>query len=59
MTARITVVATAGTVSPGRPAARHSGKCLDALNAATADGVKLVQWTCTGGTNQQWQRKNV
>ena len=35
---------------------RRSGKVLDVTGGGTADGVKIVQWTWTGGTNQQWQR---
>jgi glucosylceramidase len=27
---------------------RHSGKCLDVPRSSTADGVKLVQYTCNG-----------
>jgi len=29
--------------------ARHSGKCLVVQNASTAQGARLVQWTCTLG----------
>ncbi|GAA3463874.1 RICIN domain-containing protein [Saccharothrix longispora] len=34
-----------------------SGKCLDVNggSSATADGTRVVQWTCHGGTNQQWR----
>jgi hypothetical protein len=35
---------------------RRSGKVLDVTGAGTADGVKVVQWTWSGGANQQWQR---
>ncbi|XYH93542.1 RICIN domain-containing protein [Sorangium sp. So ce1128] len=35
--------------------ARHSGKCLDVNGASTADGAAVQQWTCNGGSNQQWQ----
>jgi poly(hydroxyalkanoate) depolymerase family esterase len=31
-----------------------AGKCLDVPGAATANGTKVVLWTCTGRTNQQW-----
>ncbi|GAQ65352.1 extracellular exo-alpha-L-arabinofuranosidase precursor [Streptomyces scabiei] len=31
-----------------------SGLCLDASNAATANGTKLILWTCTGAANQKW-----
>jgi hypothetical protein len=31
-----------------------SGDCLDDPNAATATGTQLIQWSCNGGTNQNW-----
>jgi hypothetical protein len=36
--------------------AENSGKCLDVAGGpgATADGIPVQQWTCWGGTNQQW-----
>ena len=52
------VAATMPAVVPTREVvARHSGKCLDVNGgaSATGDGVKIVQWTCNGGTNQQWR----
>ncbi|WP_052732680.1 RICIN domain-containing protein [Hymenobacter terrenus] len=38
-----------------------SGKALDASggSAATGDGVAAIQWTATGGTNQQWRLEPV
>jgi hypothetical protein len=39
-----------------RITARHSGKCLDVAGYSTADSARIVQYTCNGGTNQQWQR---
>ncbi|GAB3937064.1 hypothetical protein GCM10027614_14600 [Micromonospora vulcania] len=35
--------------------ARHSGLCLDVNGNSTADGAPLIQWTCTGTTNQRWR----
>ncbi|MFG3340835.1 RICIN domain-containing protein [Glycomyces sp. NPDC048151] len=35
-------------------AARHSGKCVDVLNASTANGAETVQYACNGGANQEW-----
>lgn len=35
--------------------ARHSGKCLDVFDASTVNGANVIQWTCIGDTNQQWQ----
>jgi hypothetical protein len=34
---------------------RRSGKVLDVFGASTADGAKAIQWTWTGGANQQWR----
>ncbi|MFB6846551.1 RICIN domain-containing protein [Streptomyces sp. NPDC056373] len=33
----------------------QSGKVLDAVGAATANGTKIDQWTYGGGTHQQWK----
>lgn len=32
----------------------NSGLCLDVPNNSAAEGVQLDQWTCNGGTNQEW-----
>jgi len=47
---------------PGRGAAaitnlisRNSSKCLDVNGASTADGASIIQWSCNGGNNQDWQ----
>ena len=34
----------------------QSGLCLDASGAGTANGTKVILWTCNHGTNQQWTR---
>ena len=39
--------------------AKHSGKCLDLAGWSTANGVQMSQWSCNGGTNQQWLFKDV
>ncbi|WP_454859732.1 RICIN domain-containing protein [Promicromonospora soli] len=31
-----------------------SGKCLDVNGASTADGAAVIQWTCSGSTNQMF-----
>jgi hypothetical protein len=36
-------------------AAKHSGKCVDARAAATANGTAVQQFTCNSSTAQQWQ----
>jgi hypothetical protein len=38
-----------------RLANRNSGKVLDVNGASTAEGAKIIQWTWSGSTNQQWQ----
>jgi glycerate-2-kinase len=37
----------------------HSGKCLDIQGVSTADGAAVHQWTCHGGTNQQFTLRQV
>lgn len=32
----------------------YSGKCLDISGASTADGAAVIQYTCSGATNQQF-----
>ncbi|MGW1490287.1 RICIN domain-containing protein [Streptomyces sp. NPDC002402] len=34
----------------------HSGKCLDVAKASADDHVRLIQYTCGTGANQQFQR---
>jgi hypothetical protein len=34
---------------------RVSGKCVDVLSGSTANGAEIIQYTCHGGTNQQWE----
>lgn len=33
---------------------RNSGKCLDVVNASTANGANVQQFTCHRGANQRW-----
>jgi ricin-type beta-trefoil lectin protein len=33
---------------------KSSGKCMTVEGATTQDGTPIQQWTCTGGTNQEW-----
>jgi len=35
--------------------ARHSGKCLDVEGESMAAGARVIQWSCGGYANQQWQ----
>lgn len=39
--------------------ARISGKCLDVVGGGTSGGARLVQYTCHGGDNQQFQFQSV
>jgi len=39
---------------PGELINRQSGLCLDVANNNTSDGAAIDQWTCNGGSNQQW-----
>ncbi|MDN3241791.1 ricin-type beta-trefoil lectin domain protein [Glycomyces tritici] len=34
---------------------RVSGKCVDVLSGSTANAAEIIQYTCHGGTNQQWE----
>ncbi|MDX3357757.1 RICIN domain-containing protein [Streptomyces sp. ME01-24h] len=36
-------------------AAKHSGKCVDAAAAGTANGTAVQQYACNGTAAQQWQ----
>ena len=35
----------------------QSGKCVTVQGASTANGGKLVLFTCSGASNQKWTRK--
>lgn len=43
-----------GTPAGGMLQARHSSKCLDVQGASTSSGAALIQWACSGSSNQQW-----
>ncbi|WP_199199185.1 RICIN domain-containing protein [Amycolatopsis sp. CA-128772] len=48
-----------GTIPPpdtSRLANANAGRCLDASGAGTANGTKVILWTCNHGANQQWNR---
>jgi hypothetical protein len=32
----------------------NAGLCLDASNAATTNGTKLILWSCGTAANQKW-----
>jgi uncharacterized repeat protein (TIGR03803 family) len=34
---------------------RNSDKCLDVSGASTDAAAPVIQWTCSGGLNQQWR----
>ena len=46
---------TVPTSGPVQMTVSHSGQCLDVSGASTADLASIIQWTCHGGTNQQWR----
>ena len=37
---------------------RHSGKCMDVVNASSSNNAEIVQYTCNGGYNQQWEARD-
>ncbi|MER6270948.1 RICIN domain-containing protein [Streptomyces sp900105755] len=41
----------------GQILSEASGKCLDVSGQATADGSKVILYSCTGGTNEAWTRQ--
>ncbi|MBV7695893.1 glycoside hydrolase [Streptomyces sp. TRM70350] len=43
--------------SNGQIVSEASGKCLDVSGQATADGSKVILYSCTGGANQAWFRR--
>ncbi len=36
-----------------------SGKCADVSGASLTNGTNVIQWSCSGHTNQQWALKSV
>jgi hypothetical protein len=36
-----------------------SGKCVDVVSASTANAAEIVQYTCGGAANQQWELRNL
>ncbi|MFI6931051.1 RICIN domain-containing protein [Streptomyces sp. NPDC050287] len=61
---QVAIDTAAGTISGvgGGPyytlTARHSGKCLDISDNSAADSAVALQYTCTGGLNQQWRLRD-
>lgn len=47
---RFVLTATGDLVNP------QSGKCVDVEAWGTANGSRLIQWQCHGGSNQKWRR---
>ncbi|MGW7209718.1 RICIN domain-containing protein [Streptomyces sp. NPDC054837] len=37
----------------------ETAKCLAVPNASTANGVGVIQWGCSGNSEQQWQLESV
>jgi hypothetical protein len=52
-----------GTTNPADGVRRltnaNSSMRLDVANGSTANGAKIIQWTATTGTNQQWKLNRV
>jgi hypothetical protein len=48
------VLRTTATYSRYELKALHSGKCLDVQGGSTANGAKIIQYSCHGGTNQRF-----
>ncbi len=38
---------------------QNSGKCVDVLQGSTANAVEIIQYTCSGAANQQWQLRDL
>ncbi|MEU4832323.1 RICIN domain-containing protein [Streptosporangium sp. NPDC023615] len=63
-TRQVTIDAAVGTINAvgsgyDRLTVRHSGKCADVTDQSTADGAAVIQYTCGGGTNQQWRIQTI
>ncbi|MFI9804470.1 glycoside hydrolase [Streptomyces sp. NPDC052301] len=43
--------------SDGQIVNEASGRCLDVSGQATADGSKVILYSCNGGSNQVWSRQ--
>ncbi|MGP4086916.1 glycoside hydrolase [Streptomyces sp. KR55] len=41
----------------GQIVSEASGKCLDVSGQSTADGSRVILYSCSGGTNQAWFRQ--
>ena len=40
----------------GQILSEASGKCLDVSGQASADGSKVILYSCNGGTNEVWNK---
>jgi hypothetical protein len=36
----------------------YGNKCLDANAAGTANGTRLILWSCNGQADQRWTRRS-
>ncbi|TVZ79965.1 ricin-type beta-trefoil lectin protein [Streptomyces sp. BK340] len=43
--------------SNGQIVNEASGECLDVSGQATADGSRVILYSCNGGTNEAWTRQ--
>jgi microsomal dipeptidase-like Zn-dependent dipeptidase len=46
---------TPSVTPPGVITSYHAGRCLDVDGQSLADGARVQQWACNGGSNQTWQ----
>ncbi|WP_433281849.1 ricin-type beta-trefoil lectin domain protein [Micromonospora sp. CA-244673] len=56
-TRRVGLLTPLGTPGATTAIAGTGFKCLDISRNATADGTNIQVWSCTGATNQVWQRQ--
>lgn len=50
---------TTAVTAPHTLTNKATGKCLAVPQASTDNGTKLIQWTCTGNSEQQWHLEKV
>ena len=48
-----------GSTPTTRIVNQNSGKCADVLEASTANAAEIIQYTCTGAANQQWELRDL
>jgi hypothetical protein len=46
------------TYTAGKQLQVYGNKCLDANAAGTANGTRLILWSCNGQADQRWTRRS-